>query len=68
MTLKDKIRQIGLTMRAPCVPCVFSPPLWGLLGSQSELTLIQASAFRSTQQLNGCYDKRLQLPVQQLLT
>ena len=67
MNHSDNSRTISLVCELR-VFRVFVPPNGGPLGSQSELTLIQASAFRSTQQLNGCYDKRLQLPVQQLLT
>ena len=36
--------------------CVFFPPNGAPLGSQSELTSIPASAFRSTQQQSRCYE------------
>ena len=56
MTPNDKIRQIGLIVRAPCVPCVFAAPV-GPGGIWKRAYLNSAPVPRSTQQQVGCYDK-----------
>ena len=67
MNHSDNSRTISLVCELR-VFRVFVPPNVGPLGSQSELTLIQASAFRSSQQQTRCCDKLQSLLNEQLLT